>query len=111
MSDILKTMTDRGYKEFEPTRFHSAGIRRCFQKRFDDDTGKRYFIDVHEWEPFSGCENVVPYEYEIQLYQKGTHNPINLLFFAGWDLDSVEEHVKNMFESGMYDYYERWEDC
>ena len=40
----------RGYKEFKPTPFHNSGIVKCFQKRFDDDNGKKYFIDIHKWD-------------------------------------------------------------
>lgn len=31
---------DAGYKEYKPSSFHSDGITKCFQKRFDDEIGK-----------------------------------------------------------------------
>ena len=46
-----KTMTDeylleRGYKQYKPTQFDNESVVARFQKRFDDDFGKKYFIDV-----------------------------------------------------------------
>lgn len=101
-NDIIK----RGYDEYKPSPFHSSGIVKCFQKRFDDDNGKRYFIDVHKWDIPSFTNS---YEYSIQLYNKDTHDAIDLLFHSTWEIDKVEEFVKKLFETGMFDYYEEWD--
>ena len=44
-----KEILENGYHEYKPTCFHNDGITKCFQKRFDDDIGKKYFIDINKW--------------------------------------------------------------
>ena len=103
----------RGYHSYQPTVFESDGIVACYQKRFDDECGKRYFIHVHEWAPLqlrNGEETGPNFEYEVYLYQRGSHHPIQLLFYAGWELLEVEAHAQALFETDMYDYYERWDE-
>lgn len=105
--ELLK---EKGYKEYRKTPFEHNGVEHVYQKCFCDDHGKKYFIDVKKWEdmchPYTG--DIIPggYEYELQLYQKGTHNAINMLFFNSWELDAVETFVENMFQTGVLDYYE-----
>lgn len=109
-----RDLIERGYKEYPPTHpFHSTGVEKFFQKCFRDDKGKRYYLNVNKWRtlthPHTG-ETIGPnYEFSVQLYQKGTHNPINLLFHSNWDIDAVEKHMKVLFLSGEYDYYELFE--
>lgn len=105
---------DKGYKEYPPSGFHNQCIAKCFQKRFDDEIGKKYFIDVNKWDwtPFS---DRVPfdttYEFTTQLYQKDKHEAVNLDFHSSWSLEDVEEYMEKIFASGMWDYYERWDEC
>ena len=112
-STTAEYLKEKGYKEYKPTSFHHENVARCYQKRFDDEIGKRYFITANEYSswthPYTG--NVFPqtFEFEIQMHQKDTHKPINMLFFAGWEIDEVEEHAKKIFETGLYDYYEFFE--
>ena len=106
----------KGYKEFSPTRFHNSSVVKCFQKRFTDDIGKRYFININKW--YWG--DIVPeyrkdewyqdytYEYEVQLYRKDTHDAVDISFHSSWTLEQDEEHMEKLFETGMYDYYEMW---
>lgn len=106
-----REIIDKGYKEFKPDPIHYKGIMKCFQKRFDDDIGKKYFININKWDwtDYDIMPQDCTYEFEVQLYSKGKHNPINLKFFNGWDIDSVEEHMNNIWNSNIYDYYEEWE--
>lgn len=103
-------IVSKGYKEYNPTHFHNEYIIKCFQKRLDDDIGKKYFIDINQY--YSIGKNLEKYnfEYSVQLYDKDTHNPVNMLFHCGWELERVEEFVENMFQSGMLDYYEIWDE-
>ena len=106
---------ERGYHEYRPTPFHSDGIEKCFQKRFRDKNGNtRYFIDVNKWKgwkhPHTGEIISDGYEYSLQMYQKETHNPVDLLFHNDWDLEDVENFVEAMFQTGWFDYYEK-EEC
>ena len=105
---------EKGYKEFKPTRFHSSDTSKCFQKRFDDDIGKKYFIDINKYN-WNGlipkeAEKNYTYEYEVQLYRKETHDAVDMTFHGSWELKDVEDFVKNMFKSGTLDYYEKWDE-
>ena len=109
---------DKGYREYKPTAFHNSNVSRCWQKRFDDEHGKKYFIDINEWDnaylkshlTYSDGVPDFAYEFSMQMYAAGTHNPINILFHSSWTLAEVEEFVEKMWQTGMYDYYEKWED-
>ena len=40
---------NRGYKKYDKTQFDSNMILYNFQKRFDDNKGKKYFIEIHKY--------------------------------------------------------------
>lgn len=110
---------NRGYKKYNKTQFQRSDIYLYnFQKRFDDENGKKYFIDVHkitnEWmsENQKQEEWYKPYHYTFscQLYKKGTHAPVNMEFFSDWAIEQVEEFVEKLFQDGELDYYERWDE-
>ena len=108
-------LIERGYRRYDPTPFDAYAVVDRFQKRFDDDLGKKYFINVVRysndyipedrrgewWTPFS-------YEYEVQVEKE--ENPINLCFFASWTLEDVEIFVSNFFAKMHLNYYERWDE-
>lgn len=108
-----------GYKKYDKSQFDSDITIYNFQKRFDDEKGKKYFIDVHkvsnEWFSVSekNKERYVSYSYtySCQLYKKGTHAPVNMEFFSDWTIDQVEEFVEKLFQNGELDYYEEWDEC
>jgi hypothetical protein len=101
----------KGYKEFKPTQFDGSNVIKCFQKRFDDDKGKKYFITIKKWDWREFHREDMPdysYELETQLYKKDSHCPLNLTFFNGWTVDDVENHLEEMWNPDIYDYYEEW---
>lgn len=108
--------TNRGYVKYGRTQFDSDIIMYNFQKRFDDDNGKKYFIDVHkithdwmrEWEKKQPWYTPYSYEFSCQLYKKDTHAAVNVKFFSDWTIEQVEEFVERLFQNGELDYYERW---
>lgn len=111
LNDIKKYLSSIGFKEYKPTPFDNHYICSRFQKRYDDETGKKYFIDAKIWD-WSDTDKVPDnyrIEYECQLYQNGTHDAVNLTYID-WTIDQVEDFVNKMFENGMLDYYEKWED-
>ena len=105
----------RGYKEYKPTRFDNESVVARFQKRFDDDFGKKYFIDVlkwsHDyvpnhmrdkwWKPFT-------YHYETQVTMFEGEKALNLEFFSDWTLEEVESFMSDMFKKMKLNYYESW---
>ena len=112
--NVDEYIVSKGYKEFEPTSFDNSSVIKCFQKRFDDKIGKKYFITIKKWDwtwiNDMHKSHMPPYSYEfiIQLYQKGTHAPININFFSGWNLDDVEEYIEKIWNLNIFDYYEEW---
>ena len=106
-------LENRGYKEYKPGPFTHDGIRRCFQKRFTDQHGTRYFVNVHEWEPLihpqRGEIAPVSYEYEVTTANLDKE-PVQMLFYAGWTIEKVEEYMEKMFDTGLFAYYERDEE-
>lgn len=109
-------LLERGYKEYNPTRFDNNSIVARFQKRFDDDFGKKYFINVAKWsndyvpenrrnewwEPFS-------YEYEVQV-EMHDGDALNLNFFSSWSIEQVENFMEEFFDKMKPNYYESWDE-
>ena len=110
-------MTDKelialGFKEYPPTRFDSDGIEGCFQKRYDDDKGKKYFININKWKewrhPHTNEVEPPNYEYTSQLYKKNGHDPLNLLFHSSWTLEDVEKYMEALWNTGLFEHYEEF---
>lgn len=109
----------RGFKQFPPTpRLDPDSMETHFQKRYDDEVGKRYFITVNKWKefehPYTHEKFESTYEYSVQLYKKsGRHDAkaVDFLFHSTWTLDEVEDYMQKLFETGLFEYYEKWEDC
>ena len=111
-------LLDRGFKRYPRAWFESDGIDVCFQKRYDDEVGKRYFININKWKPIedrNAPDGVWPANYEYEVYFQNNDSEkrgaIKILLYAGWDIDEVEEYVQKLFETGLFEYYEKWEDC
>ena len=99
----IQELLSKGYEEFTPTGFDTAD--RCFQKRFRSENGDTlYFIDVNMYDSWG----VVPENFEVatQLYQQGTHEPVNLRFFCDWSLADVEDYVYRIYNVGFEPYEE-----
>ena len=117
----INELLEKGYKEYSPSAEFEIGVNRMFQKRFDDEYGKQYFITVYTFKPwthpYTHEEFISEPEFRVQLYSSNDHKPLNLNFFSGWSIDEVEDYVWKIFimcqSSGktlrMFDYYERWE--
>ena len=114
----MKTATDmllehKGYHEFSPSRFDSDGIDTKFQKRFDDENGKKYFITVDKWRewthPHTGETFPPAYEFNTQFTAPDDF-PINVQCFAGCTIEQAEEMMEKIWQNCGMEYYERWED-
>lgn len=89
-----------------------------FQKCLKNDFGKKYFIDVIQHDNDYMPEHYkqgewwtkYTYEYETQMYSRNDHKALDFLFHSDWTLEEVEEHLEKLFQTGMYDYYEKWYD-
>lgn len=111
-------LLERGYKQYKPTPILDSDlIVAKFQKRFDDDFGKKYFIDVikwsHEfvpecrrdkwWKPFT-------YSYEVYTTMFEEEMPMKTEFYSNWTLEKVEEFVEDLFNKMKLNYYESWDE-
>ena len=114
---MKSNMTDeellsRGYREFKPGPFDGEYVEKMFQKRFDDDVGKKYFITVRKWagytHPYTGAEFPPSYECHTQMYTKEKEDAISFEFLSSWSLGDVERHVEQLWETGLYRHYEKW---
>lgn len=105
-----KEIIDAGFYVFSPSEIKSANIEKCFQKRYDDEYGKKYFITINKWKAmrhlYTGILIDPSYEYETQLYKKGSHDPIDLLFHHGWSINDVECYMQAMWNTGLFEHYE-----
>lgn len=110
-------LLERGYKKYGRSIYDNDYVVTRFQKRFDDDFGKKYFINIIKisnnfvpehlrrkegWEPYT-------YSYEVQVTQSASENALNLEFYPDWKLEDVEEFMESMFEKMKLNYYESWE--
>ena len=112
------TMTEeyilnKGYRKYPPTEFDSDIVVCKYQKRFDDEIGKKYFIDIlkynnsfvpkekrtEPWEEYS-------YEYETQVTFGNKQSTIDFTFFADWTLEAVEQFLADFFDKMGINYYE-----
>lgn len=109
-------LLNRGYKKYNPTPFDNKSVVSRFQKRFDDDFGKKYFIDVLKWsQEYVATDKrdkwwkPFVYEYEMQITMGENENPINIAFFSSWTIEEVEEFAESFFERMKPNYYESWD--
>lgn len=110
-------LLERGYKPYDTTQFYNYNVVKRFQKRFDDDFGKKYFINILKW-----SNDYVPnshrsvwwkpfdYTYEIQVTMHEEENALNFEFFSGWTLERVEKFMEDFFEKMKPNYYESWDE-
>ena len=113
----LKIAKEHGFKEYNPTRFDNDSVILRFQKRYDDDFGKKYFIDILKWD-----NSYVPanrrdkwwkpysYTYETQITMFKDCKALNFEFFSDWTLEQVEKFMEDLFEKMKVNYYESWND-
>lgn len=113
-----KYLLDHGYKQYPPNPvLDNNSIVANFQKRFDDDFGKKYFIDVAKW-----SNDYVPvdrrdkwwkpfnYDYHLCVTMSEEENPIFLEFGTSWTLENVEKFAEDFFEKMKPNYYESWDE-
>lgn len=109
-------LLERGYRQYPTIPFDNDHIVARFQKRFDDDYGKKYFINVLKW-----SNDYIPeshrgdywtpysYEYETQITMHEQEDPLNFHFFTSWTLEDVEKFMEDFFIKMKPNYYENWD--
>lgn len=114
-----KYLLEHGYKQYKPLPvIDNESIVAKFQKRFDDDFGKKYFIDIAKWShdyvpEYRRDEWWTPYSYAYHLYVtmfEEKEKPIYLEFGTSWTLEEVEEFAEDFFNKMEPNYYEDWDE-
>lgn len=116
MSD--EYLLERGYKQYKPIpHLDNDSIVAKFQKRFDDDFGKKYFIDVAKWShdyvpEYRRDKWWKPFNYACHLYVTmfEEEKPIYLEFGTSWTVEEVEEFAEDFFNKMKPNYYESWDE-
>lgn len=110
LEQVRDYLTQYGFKEYRPTPFTDKGVITCFQKRYDDELGKKYFLDcnVWDWTWTERIEENYSLEFGGQLYQKDTHDAMDYTFI-GWELEQSEKFLEDLFTTGLFEHYESWE--
>lgn len=101
-----------GFHEFQPPKFSRYdSVAACFQKKYIDNNGIRYFVDANVWD-FTWAYQVPDryvVEFSGQFYSKLEHEAVNMEFI-GWELCKVEDFINSLFDAGLLDYYEEYND-
>lgn len=106
---------EKGYKQYSPTPvLDNEHIIAKFQKRFDDDFGKKYFIDIAKWSHDYVPEHHrdkwwTPYSYAYHVYitMFEEEKPIFFEFGTSWTLEEVENFTEDFFDKMKPNYYEK----
>ena len=121
--EIERKLRDRGYKEYKPSLSDPEIVVARFQARFDDNDGKKFYINVLKYDMSFIPTNQRPagwqqfsYEYDIHMDvpvgQDDTgdvkYKTIRLHFHSDWNVEEVEAFADNFFKREKADYSERW---
>lgn len=121
-NDFEKEMIDKGYKPFKSS-FNNA--LRGFQKRFDDDKGKKYFITIWHYNHREQLHNLDlhkgdSYTADVQFTfeKEGKDNTCNVEYSGDvlpneyrplTTLSDIENFYEDFWNKMKPDYYERWD--
>lgn len=100
-------LMSKGYREYKPISIDHCDKR--YQKRFDDEVGKKYYIDIemYDFSKYGKTNNPIQYQPEINLNQENGIGSIRITFWND-DIDEIEKWCENYWQSGDWDYYEKW---
>ena len=105
---------ERGYARFSPGPYDSEFVECLFQKRVDDEVGKKYFISVKKYLPFvkDGKEIASEsFEFGINLTDKATDKPVNINLYSGWTIEEAEARAEEFWNMGVWRHYEKWNEA
>lgn len=107
LEETKEYLLNNGFYEFPLGDSAHHLVTANFQKKYTDEIGKKYFInvDVWDWRMFADVDANYSISFKGQFYQSGTHNALNIDFLY-WNLEQVESFIENMFNAGFIEYYE-----
>lgn len=103
---MFDEILENGYKEYPVNSFVKCD--KFFQKRFRDEKGTKYFIDIEYFEHQGILEP--SFEYVVYFTVGEDNRAIRIRLYSGWSLTQVEEFVEKMWKTKLYNYYEKDEE-
>ena len=96
-----------GYKPFMQRNIKEY-TESFYQKRFDDDKGKKYFITIAEYDFISYPQ--VPYDFIYQPEGQFTSNGVtfDVTMLGPETVEQMEQFFEKMWYNLGCDYYEEW---
>lgn len=114
-SDFEKKLTEHGYKKWI-TNSCIDTFDYSYQKRFDDDFGKKYFIDFQFYDYMKYY-----HDHGISVKASVTFNndneepgKLDKSVWLDFDFNSIEQaeaFAEVMWKASNSQYYERWSEC
>lgn len=110
----IKDWLDAGYKRYDNYQYKSADF--LLQKRFVDEAGKKYFIDVwvyehSKYEYYSRNSALPPVAFQPEVqFQRGDKMTLNMTFIMNNDstIAEIEQEVECLWLFLEKPYYERY---
>ena len=104
---IEEELINKGFIEYPKSPLHSESVTNCYQKRYRDDKGTKYFIDVCYYKLIHPTtkEDLSGYEISGQFYLKDNHNAVNMDFLDS-TITEVEQFIDKLFELDILECYE-----
>ena len=103
----------KGYHKEKPLQFDDKAVICRYQKSFDDEIGKKYFIDILKYDLSrvpekmqTELKDIDAYEFEMQVTIGEGNKVINMRYFCDWTLDDVEKFAADFFDKMKINYYE-----
>lgn len=113
----IQDWLDAGYKRYN--NWDSSGAEFLLQKRFDDEYGKKYFINIRvfNWKEFkvnNRNPHLPDYSFapDIQFQFEGGERPtmnVELILSNDHTIETVEKEFENLWILMGKPYYEVWE--
>ena len=114
-SDFEKELVEHGYKKWNSDN-HIFNFDYLYQKRFDDELGKKYFIDFQFYDYMKYY-----HEHGISVKASVTFNndneesgKLDKTVWLDFDFNSIEQaeaFVEMMWKASNSQHYELWSEC
>lgn len=121
MEDVMvnkELLPEAGYKEFVSPLYRNSELYiSSFQKRFDDELGKKYFITVNTYDYTSINKDMgIKSEADSQFYivrPDDSEITFNVQCFIDKDstIDGMENFFSNIWTQMGCRHYERFDEC
>lgn len=112
----IQDWLDAGYKRYDGNHLNNSDF--LLQKRFDDEVGKKYYIDVwvyeHSKSEYYSRNSALPpvaFQPEVQ-FQRGEKMTLDMTFIINQDstIAEIEQEVECFWLFLEKPYYRKWEE-